>query len=181
MSNLPERIWAQVYGSGANTRIHACDVDPRTIHDNGKPVAEYIPADVANAEIKTLQGDLSINLQINMQLQELLESKDAEIERLKAELDNAKAWEAEAWEQASDNNLEIERLKAENAELRREIGGFPHLSDMRQCMIDTAEENERLKKVADLAIAYLQDKDPELVDEIKEEESVLAAYLKEKS
>lgn len=49
-------------------------------------------------------------------------------------------------------DAEIERLNAENAELRREIGGFPHLSDMRQCMIDTADEIERLKKVADQAI-----------------------------
>jgi len=42
-------------------------------------------------------------------------------------------------------DAEIERLKAENAELRRDIGGFPHLADMRQCMVDTAEENDKLK------------------------------------
>lgn len=45
----------------------------------------------------------------------------------------------------TSEQAEIERLKTENAELRRDIGGFPHLADMRQCMVDTAEENDKLK------------------------------------
>ena len=44
-----------------------------------------------------------------------------------------------------DQSAEILRLKIELNQLRRDIGGFPHLSDMRQCMIDAADENIQLR------------------------------------
>lgn len=44
----------------------------------------------------------------------------------------------------------VRELEAENERLKAEIGGFPNLSAMRQAMIDTADENGRLKAPIDL-------------------------------
>ena len=41
-------------------------------------------------------------------------------------------------------NEKLEELRAENQRLRDEIAGFPNLAAMRQAMIDTANENQRL-------------------------------------
>lgn len=38
-------------------------------------------------------------------------------------------------------------LRAENERLRKEIGGFLHLADLRACMVAAADENARLKSL----------------------------------
>jgi hypothetical protein len=47
---------------------------------------------------------------------------------------------------------ELAMLDAENKRLKAEIGGFTHLADLRQAMLDTADENARLT----LKVAALQ-------------------------
>ena len=44
-------------------------------------------------------------------------------------------------------HVEIERLTREVERMTREQAGFPHLADMRQCMVDAADENERLREL----------------------------------
>lgn len=51
--------------------------------------------------------------------------------------------------------VEILRLRARVAELEAEIGGFPHLRDLRQAMIETANENESLRRDVSQLHAYL--------------------------
>lgn len=49
---------------------------------------------------------------------------------------------------------ELAMLNAENERLKAEIGGFTHLADLRQAMVDTADENVKLRSaVADCSDA----------------------------
>jgi len=49
------------------------------------------------------------------------------------------------WESGPANNC-TGYIRADLYEaLRKELQGFPHLADMRQCMVDTADENAKLK------------------------------------
>lgn len=93
--------------------------------------------------------------EIALFLGDQFEKKDAEIERLNRCVQSWKNEEIIRDKREAGFVSEIERLKAENAELRREIGGFPHLSDMRQCMIDVAAENDKLKAL----LAWLKEKE----------------------
>ena len=88
-----------------------------------------------NAEIEKWRKE-------NETMTELVDEMDAEIDMLRKALGTAGLT-------INTQSAEIERLKAESAELRREIGGFPHLSDMRQCMVDAADRIEFLEKVAE--------------------------------
>jgi len=43
----PERIWVQIPKSPDDVTVHAYKLDPREVHDNGKPVYVYVRADLA--------------------------------------------------------------------------------------------------------------------------------------
>lgn len=99
-----------------------------------------------NAEIEKWRKE-------NETMTELVDEMDAEIDMLRKALGTAGLT-------INTQSAEIERLKKQNAELRRDIGGFPHLADMRQCMMDVAKENDKLKariefleKVAEQAVS----------------------------
>lgn len=50
----------------------------------------------------------------------------------------------------------IEKIRAENERLRKEIGGFLHLADLRACMVATADENKRLRAALNTAMWAMQ-------------------------
>jgi hypothetical protein len=39
-TNLPKKLWVQIYGEGID-KIAAYEIDPREVHDNGKPIYQY--------------------------------------------------------------------------------------------------------------------------------------------
>ena len=50
----------------------------------------------------------------------------------------------------------IAALTAERDALKEQIGGFPNLSAMRQAMVDTADENQRLRELCGEMLAKLE-------------------------